>query len=265
MSTKGIDVSRHQTIPDYAALKADGIDFVIVRAGYGGIVDSRFKEHITAAKKAGMRVGVYWFCYALDADGAVREADKCLGVIKGIGLGLPVFYDFEYDTERYANQHGTVYTPKLRTDIICAFCKRVQSAGYEVGVYTNPDYWNYRLVRGRLSGYRLWIASYVRRDCKGDFAVTKPEDIPAKFRDAYIWQFGHCNLGGQEIDVNYGYFPDDIGTIKVGDKYTLREGDVYSNGVRVPARLWGKVCTVSQVRNAEGRALLAEIKSWVRI
>lgn len=260
MSTKGIDVSRHQTIPDYAALKADGIDFVIVRAGYGGIVDSRFKEHITAAKKAGMRVGVYWFCYALDADGAVREADKCLGVIKGIGLGLPVFYDFEYDTERYANQHGTVYTPKLRTDIICAFCKRVKSAGYEPGIYTNPDYWLYRLVRGRVSDYKLWLAAWRRADGIADFGTTSPDDLPSRYKDAMIWQFGKCSFGGQDIDINYGYFKPEY---KVGGQYMIKSGDTYSNGRAVPARLIGKSFTIAQVK--PDRILLREIMSWVRI
>ncbi len=48
---------------------------------------------------------------------------------------------------------------------------------------------------------------------------------------------------------------------KVGDKYTIKRGDIYSNGKNVPDRLVGTICTVSKVK--EGRILLKEINSWV--
>ena len=152
MASRGIDVSRHQVVPDYDALKSEGISFVIIRAGLGGIVDNRLMQHYTAAKKAGLKVGVYWFCYSVSAEEAIEEAEDCLRAIDGLLLDLPVFYDFEYDTERYAKERGVIFTPKLRTDIICAFCSRVNVSVYEAGVYTNPDYWLYRLTKGRLRG-----------------------------------------------------------------------------------------------------------------
>ena len=49
----------------------------------------------------------------------------------------------------------------------------------------------------------------------------------------------------------------------VGDKYTLKASDVYSNGRAVPARLVGQEYTISQVK--EDRILLREIVSWVRV
>ena len=261
MASRGIDVSKHQSVPDYNALKAEGISFVIIRAGLGGIVDARFMQHYTTAKRAGLKVGVYWFSYSLNTDEAVEEAEDCLRAIDGLSLDLPVFYDFEYDTERYAKERGVIFTPKLRTDIIVSFCTRIRAAGYEAGIYTNPDYWLYRLTKRRLRGYKLWIAAYGRADALADFRTTAPEDIPDKYSDAMIWQFGKCGFGGQEIDIDYGYFETD--GYKVGGKYTIKPGDVYSNGKAVPERLVGKSYTIMQVKS--DKVLLKEIVSWVRI
>lgn len=257
---KGIDLSKHNSVPDYNALKAEGISFVMIRAGYGGIVDARFMQHYTTAKKAGLKIGVYWFCYSINADDAVEEAEDCLKAIKGLTLDLPVFYDFEYDTERYAKERGVIFTPKLRTDIICAFCERIKSAGYEPGIYTNPDYWLYRLVRGRVSDYKLWLAAWRRSDGIADFGTISPDDLPSRYKDAMIWQFGKCSFGGQDIDINYGYFKPEY---KVGGQYMIKSGDTYSNGKAVPARLIGKSFTIAQVKS--DMILLREIMSWVKI
>lgn len=47
----------------------------------------------------------------------------------------------------------------------------------------------------------------------------------------------------------------------VGDKYIIGDKDVYSNGKKVPASIWGKEMTVGKV--ADGKILLTEINSWV--
>ena len=257
---KGIDISKHNTGLDFAKLRSAGIDFAMIRAGYGGIVDARFMQHYTAAKKAGLKIGVYWFCYSINTDDAVEEAEDCLKAIKGLTLDLPVFYDFEYDTERYAKERGVIFTPKLRTDIICAFCERIKSAGYEPGIYTNPDYWLYRLVRGRVSDYKLWLAAWRRSDGIADFGTTSPDDLPDKYKDAMIWQFGKCSFGGRDVDINYGYFNP---IYNGGGQYTIKSGDTYTSGRAVPARLIGKSFTIAKVK--PDRLLLGEIMSWVGI
>ena len=260
MAIKGIDISKHNTGLDFAKLRSAGIEFTMIRAGLGSAVDEKFKQHYTAAKNAGMLIGTYWFCYSLTADDAIAEADKCIETIRDCKLDLPVFYDFEYDTERYAGERGVTFTPKLRTDIICAFCERIKSAGYEPGVYTNPDYWLYRLVRGRVGDYKLWLAAWRQADGIADFNSTSPDDLSSRYKDAMIWQFGKCSFDGKDVDINYGYFEP---VYKVGGKYTIRVGDVYSNGIAVPARLIGNTYTISQVK--PDRILLKEIVSWVKV
>lgn len=264
---RGIDISKHNTIRSFPALKAEGIEFCIIRAGYGTSVDAKFAAHIKAAKNAGMLVGVYWFCYARNIVEARREAEVCANTLNGYKLDLPVFYDFEYDTERYAAKNGTKYSAKSRTDIIDTFCAEITKRGREAGVYTNPDYWLYKLERARLKDYPLWIAAYVQSDCKASFGTTSPADLPLAYKNAMIWQFGMSKftkaLGDVDIDYGYGIQPAAKPAYTVGGTYTIKAGDVYTTGRKVPARLVGKTYTVRQVRS--GAILLAEINSWVTV
>ena len=242
------------------------MDFCVIRAGYGTAVDAKFEAHIKAAKDCGMLVGVYWFCYALDIADARREAEVCAETLRGHQLDLPVFYDFEYDTERYAEKHKVTYSPKLRTDIIETFCIEMTKRGYKAGVYTNPDYWLYKLNSDRLTKWALWIAAYRQSDVKASFATTSPSDLPAAYGNAMIWQFGKCQFTKAvgDVDINYGYGikPVPKQAYKVGDTYTVKAGDVYSNGAAIPQRLIGKTYTVYRVQ--VDRIMLREINSWVK-
>lgn len=265
---KGIDISRHNTIRSFPALRAEGIEFCIVRAGYGTSVDPKFAGYIKSARDAGMLVGVYWFSYARDTVEARREAEVCANTLNGYKLDLPVFYDFEYDTERYAAKTQVKYTTKLRTDIIETFCTEITKHGYKAGVYTNPDYWLYKLNSDRLAKWALWIAAYWQSDCKASFATTSQSDLPAAYGNAMIWQFGKCKFTKAvgDVDINYGYgikSPVPVKTYKIGDTYTVKASDVYTTGRKVPARVVGKTYTVRQVRS--GAILLSEINSWVTV
>ena len=268
---RGIDISKHNTIRSFPALKAEGIEFCIVRAGFGTSVDPKFSAHIKAAKEVGMLVGAYWFCYARTIAEAKREAEVCANTLSGCRLDLPVFYDFEYDTERFAAKSKVKYDNRLRTDIIETFCAEISKRGYKPGVYTNPDYWLYKLNSERLSKYPLWIAAYVRSDCKASFGTTSPSDLPPAYQNAMIWQFGKRRFTKAvgDVDINYGYGLSSIkpksgeSGFKVGDKYIVKAGDVYTTGRKVPARIVGRTYVIKQVR--PGAVLLAEINSWVSV
>lgn len=68
MSAKGIDVSTWQGNIDFSKVKAAGIDFVIIRAGYGREIsqkDKYFEQNYKNAKAAGLNVGAYWYSYAV--------------------------------------------------------------------------------------------------------------------------------------------------------------------------------------------------------
>ncbi|HRV00009.1 MAG TPA: GH25 family lysozyme, partial [Ruminococcus sp.] len=95
---KGIDVSVHNGNIDWQKVKAGGIQFAILRAGYGRLAsqkDERFEQNYSAAKAAGVPIGAYWYSYAMSEDEARLEADVFLSIIKGKQFEFPVYYDVE--------------------------------------------------------------------------------------------------------------------------------------------------------------------------
>ena len=161
MSILGIDVSTHNGTLDWAKLKAAGVQFAIIRAGYGRYqVDSQFVNNIKGALSQSIPVGIYWFSYALDVAGAKEEAQKCLDTIQGYDIALPVFFDFEYDTIRYAKEQGVTLGKTAFNAHAVAFCEAIKAAGYTPGVYYNLDYYRNMVDTAKLGGYVQWYAQY---------------------------------------------------------------------------------------------------------
>ena len=124
---RGIDVSTHNGTLDWASIGAAGIRFAIIRAGYGRYaVDDQFAANIRGAAARSIPAGVYWFSYAVSEDAARQEAEKCLETIKGYDLTLPVFYDFEYDSVRYAQQQGVTVGREQYNRFARAFLEEIR-------------------------------------------------------------------------------------------------------------------------------------------
>ena len=70
-SEGGVDVSEHDGPIDWAAVKAGGADFAMVRVGYRGygsgeiVRDTYFEANMRGAAEAGLKVGVYFFSQAV--------------------------------------------------------------------------------------------------------------------------------------------------------------------------------------------------------
>lgn len=162
---KGIDVSSHQGLIDWAKVKAAGIKFAIIRAGYGKYesqVDSRFEQNAFGALSAGLHVGVYWFSYATTPDEAREEAKLCAKTIEKYKgkFDFPIYFDYEYDSEEYSKKQGVTPTQELRESLAEAFCEEIQAQGWRAGVYTNNDYIKNRWRLDVLKQWEIWLADY---------------------------------------------------------------------------------------------------------
>ena len=162
---KGIDVSSHQGLVDWAKVKAAGIEFAIIRAGYGKYesqVDSRFEQNAFGALSAGIHAGVYWFSYATTPDEAREEAKLCASTIEKYKgkFDFPVYFDYEYDSEEYSKKQGVTPTQELRESLAEAFCVEIQAQGWRAGVYTNKDYLRNRWRLEALNKHEIWLADY---------------------------------------------------------------------------------------------------------
>ena len=160
---KGIDVSTFQKSVDWQQVKADGVRFTILRAGFGdGNQDVMFESHMKGALDAGLDVGIYWFLYPTSAAEARQEARKCLKILEPYKgkINYPIYADYEYDSDRYAQEQGVAVTKAFRTDCIVAFCEEIESAGWYAGWYANLDYIRNQVDMTRLKRYDLWLADY---------------------------------------------------------------------------------------------------------
>lgn len=160
----GADISRHDGDVDWNKMKADGIEFVILRCGYRGYqsgtlkADENFQKNIIGALDAGLDVGVYIFSQAASEKEALEEAKLCLEQINGHKITLPVFYDPEIirdDSARSDKISGAQFTKNA-----IAFCEEIKKAGYVPGVYSNMLWEAYEFDMSKIKDYVIWYADY---------------------------------------------------------------------------------------------------------
>ena len=157
----GIDVSKWNGVVDWNAVKAAGVEFVIIRVGYRGssagalIDDAMFTTNIQGAKAAGLKVGVYFVTQAINDVEAVYEASMVLDRIKGYSLDMPVFLDVEPSGGR-----GDTIDKATRTAVITAFCETIRNAGYTAGIYANKTWLNSKMDTTAFGNYVIWVAHY---------------------------------------------------------------------------------------------------------
>ena len=201
MEYKGIDVSAFQGDIDWEKVKDDGVEFAIVRAGFGdGNVDEKFEQNASECNRLGIPMGIYWFSYAYTEEMAVNEAKFCLEQAEKYRLEYPIFYDFEGDSIRFAKENGVDITAALGSDIVNSFCQEVQSNKYYASFYSDYDLIT-RLFQPYLrQRYALWFAQYAQNP-----------DIT----DSIIWQYSSLGRiagidGNVDLDVAFENLPDII-------------------------------------------------------
>lgn len=187
---KGIDVSKFQGDIDFKKVKASGIDFVIIRAGYGRETsqkDVKFEQNYKNAKAAGLKVGAYWYSYADSVEDAKKEAAACVSVIKGKQFEYPIYFDLE---EKSQFDKGKEFCSNL----VKAFCNALEKAGYWAGLYCSTYYLNNYITDEVAKRYAVWVAQY------NDECTYK--------RPYGMWQYsseGKVNGISGNVDMDYGY------------------------------------------------------------
>lgn len=172
---KGIDVSVHQGIIDWAKVKEDGIDYAILRCGYGSDMayqdDGQFRRNASECERLGIPYGVYLYSYANTMDKANSEADHVLRLIKAHKFDYPVYYDLED-----ANTTGKC-SKDMIADMAEAFCNKIQKAGYKVGIYANLNWFNNYLTDSRFDKWDKWVAQYASKcTYKGKYTMWQYTD-----------------------------------------------------------------------------------------
>ena len=184
----GIDVSRWQGQINWSAVNTD---FAIIQAGFGREVsqkDIQFEANYNGCKSRNIPCGAYWYSYANSPEDAEKEANACLEIIKGKKFEYPIYYDVE--------EQAVLNLGKARVSaIIRAFLKKVESAGYFVGLYMAASHLNSYVEDDIKNRYAVWVAH---------IDTTKPA-----YSGSYgIWQYswkGKINGINGDVDTDYAY------------------------------------------------------------
>lgn len=160
MTYKGIDVSTWQGNIDWNKVKADKIEFAIVRGGYGTSgKDGKFEQNYKNAKAAGVPIGVYHYSYAKTIQESKKEANFCISYLEGKKFEYPIAFDIEDESQL------NLSSDKL-TSVVKAFCSEVQKAGYYVCIYSNLHWLKNRLNMSDLN-YDIWLAQWTSKPTYG--------------------------------------------------------------------------------------------------
>lgn len=159
----GIDVSKWNGEIDWEVVKAEGVDFAIIRCGYRGsssgwlLEDPYFYKNLTGAKKAGIKVGLYFFTQATNLVEAVEEASMVVSLLGDTEIEYPVFIDTE---GAGGNGRADNLDPGTRTAVINAFCQTIQNAGLDAGVYSGRNWFYNNLIVDEMDAPNVWLAEY---------------------------------------------------------------------------------------------------------
>lgn len=147
---RGIDVSHWQGNIDWKKVKADGIQFAIIKATEGtGHVDKNFLKNVEGAKAAGLKVGVYH--YAHPDNDPVKEVDHLLKTLASIQLDLPVALDLEVN-KNINKAQVTSFAVKWLQE----YEKRT---GLKPLFYSYPSFIK-SYIGKEVAAWPLWIANY---------------------------------------------------------------------------------------------------------
>ena len=188
----GIDISAWQDQIDFKKVKEAGVEFVIIRIGFGHknnelILDKRFKEYISGAKEAKLKIGLYFYSYAKNTKETIEQAKWIINELNGEKLDLPIAFDWE-DWSKF-NSYNVSLTDI--NDIAESFIKEINDNGYTGMIYSSKYYleniWN-------LNKYPTWLAHY-----------TKQTNYD---REYLLWQFsnqGKVNGINTDVDLDILY------------------------------------------------------------
>ena len=187
----GIDVSKFQGDIDWKKVAEQGFEFAIIRLGYRGysngelVTDEYFEKNAVEALEAGLHIGVYFLSQAINEDEAVEEAnyaiseiERCLGKFANETITYPLVFDSEkikFDSSRTESMNGSE-----RTDVVIAFCKTVENAGYSSALYANSQWLTKELDIRRLTDINIWYA---------DYQIYDNDEAPLYPYPFSIWQY----------------------------------------------------------------------------
>ena len=166
----GIDVSSWQYDIDWKKVKDSGVEFAMIRIGFGHtlkgeiIIDNTFKQNIKNAKEQGIKVGVYIYSYAGSEEQARNQVKWIVKELDGQELDLPIAFDWE----DWSDFNTYKVSFKTLSSIADAFIDEAKKNGYDGMLYGSAYYLNTIWK----SPQKTWLAYYTNNnDYKGKYLM----------------------------------------------------------------------------------------------
>ena len=224
---KIIDISHHNTVKDWNAVKAS-VDGVIIRMGYRGYsagtlaYDRKFADHKQAVELLGIPHSFYFFPCSIDEKEANEEADFIINALQGATLSFPVFLDSEIAEVKRGSGRSDKLSRELRTKLLAIICERLQAAGIPAGVYSSTAWFKSYLDVSKLP-YSIWVAQWSKKlTFTGDWVLWQYTDkaevpgIAGRVDMSRAKEESSNHAGGQHIttsDAVIENYPFKVGTV----------------------------------------------------
>ena len=178
----GIDVSAHNQTIDWERVKKAGVEFAILRCGFGQDYKSQddkyFARNVSECERLKIPYGVYLYSYALNKKTASSEADHALRLLKGHTPKYGVWFDME-DADKYKQRNGMPSDETL-VNICVEFCDKMIKNGYKTGIYASLSWFKNQLNDSKLDKYDKWVAQW--------------NDKCSYTKDYVMWQYTSSGL-----------------------------------------------------------------------
>jgi GH25 family lysozyme M1 (1,4-beta-N-acetylmuramidase) len=227
----GVDVSRWQTSVNWTVLKANGVEFAIIKATQGNYtVDQKLREHVAGATAAGIIVGAYHWC-----DPSVDRVSQARYFLNAI-QGLPIRFLAADVEQQWASweewSRGSItqiFSPtEISENARIIVTTWQQSSQLPVVVYSRASFINQyaRPASNWLPRYPLWMAHYPYRAgritttwevFKRDYQPTiAGPAMPTGCPTWTFWQFTGDKfiLPGVTTALDVNYFNGDIAALQ---------------------------------------------------
>lgn len=171
MSVWGIDISHYQPSMPAAQMAQNGAKFVIVKATSGAsLVDDRLLQHVTEARSAGLKLGLYhWVDPIQSAPANANHFLNQINTLKPDFVALDVeqwWSDWNKFWSFNRKEIPATAVPRLSPDVISAVSKEAveivaAQAKLPTLVYTARWFQSYAPgLASWIGNWPLWVASY---------------------------------------------------------------------------------------------------------
>lgn len=242
----GIDISHWQGNIQWNKLALNKFDFLILKLSQYKTKDNMFDIYYPEASKI-CKVGAYVYNKVLNVAQAKEEATFAVKALNGKSLSAWIWLDLEDKSMKNLGK-------QLLNEIIITEANIFKSAGYNVGIYCNVDWYKNILDTSYLSKmFKFWIARYPANDN----GMLKENLSPKTY--ASIWQYSSKGtvpgINGH-VDMNIAYenfflkthsqtfIPIEKSKVELSD-YWIGTGQLHSinfTGVNIPiSKQWDSI------------------------